>query len=391
MGLYENEMKSTPRLRNPYYIPETPDTEAMESYFIFDNPYKSISKLSNTSSIKKKRRKLPEKHIFATLISCIKNPGRENSMDYSRGGLSSANTPKLSAFIQPPLNRFFIPRPFPAYKKPIDRAPDERVGCRHSGVGSFLKHIQDLYASSANSTSDHKDEAEKSLTRKQLQEEKLAEQVKEYSTCKPSFKSDPFKTIFVGRLPYSVTERQLRREFEVYGVIKSVVVVEKPGTAPTPRGYAFIEFEREKSAKIAYFEADGRKIDGQRRCVVDVERGRTVRGWLPRRLGGGLGGSRKGPAEICNKVSGRDPSLRGSDRKSSRSPPPRSLSPRQPSYRRPVYEGNERKRSRSPKTFHYSYPENPPLRQSSYRDYDKPSYPRRYEPLPHPASRRDYF
>lgn len=80
MGLYENEMKSTPRLRNPYYIPETPDTEAMESYFIFDNPYKSISKLSNTSSIKKKRRKLPEKHIFATLISCIKNPGRESKV-----------------------------------------------------------------------------------------------------------------------------------------------------------------------------------------------------------------------------------------------------------------------------------------------------------------------
>lgn len=41
----------------------------------------------------------------------------------------------------------------------------------------------------------------------------------------------------------------------------------------------------------AYKQADGRKIDG-RRVLVDVERGRTVPNWRPRRLGGGLGTSR---------------------------------------------------------------------------------------------------
>lgn len=34
----------------------------------------------------------------------------------------------------------------------------------------------------------------------------------------------------------------------------------------------------------AYKHADGHKIDG-RRVLVDVERGRTVEGWRPRRLG----------------------------------------------------------------------------------------------------------
>lgn len=34
----------------------------------------------------------------------------------------------------------------------------------------------------------------------------------------------------------------------------------------------------------AYKHADGKKIDG-RRVLVDVERGRTVKGWRPRRLG----------------------------------------------------------------------------------------------------------
>lgn len=38
------------------------------------------------------------------------------------------------------------------------------------------------------------------------------------------------------------------------------------------------------SSTAAYKHADGKKIDG-RRVLVDVERGRTVKGWHPRRLG----------------------------------------------------------------------------------------------------------
>lgn len=34
----------------------------------------------------------------------------------------------------------------------------------------------------------------------------------------------------------------------------------------------------------AYKQADGKKIDGKR-ILVDVERGRTQRGWRPRRYG----------------------------------------------------------------------------------------------------------
>lgn len=55
----------------------------------------------------------------------------------------------------------------------------------------------------------------------------------------------------------------------------------------------------------AYKHADGKKIDG-RRVLVDVERGRTVKGWLPRRLGGGLGGTRRGGPEVNVKHSGRE-------------------------------------------------------------------------------------
>ena len=44
------------------------------------------------------------------------------------------------------------------------------------------------------------------------------------------------------------------------------------------RGYAFIEFEHKNDMKLAYKNADGKKIEGKR-VVVDVERGRTVPTW----------------------------------------------------------------------------------------------------------------
>lgn len=67
------------------------------------------------------------------------------------------------------------------------------------------------------------------------------------------------------------------------------------------RGYAFIEFERERDMKAAYRGADGMRIDN-RRILVDVERGRTHKGWLPRRLGGGLGSTRASPVSTTKHV-----------------------------------------------------------------------------------------
>ncbi|CAF1357405.1 unnamed protein product [Rotaria sp. Silwood1] len=109
---------------------------------------------------------------------------------------------------------------------------------------------------------------------------------------------DPYKTLFVARLNYDTSETKLKREFEIYGKIKSIHLIHDKQTGK-PRGYAFIEYEKESdmhgstSLSAAYKRADGRKIDG-RRVVVDVERGRTVKEWRPRRLGGGLGSTRRG-------------------------------------------------------------------------------------------------
>ncbi|KAG4987913.1 hypothetical protein AAZX31_11G065500 [Glycine max] len=120
----------------------------------------------------------------------------------------------------------------------------------------------------------------------------------------PNVSGDPYKTLFVAKLSYETTESRIKREFESYGPIKRVRLVADKDINK-PRGYAFIEYLHTRDMKAAYKQADGRKIDG-RRVLVDVERGRTVPNWRPRRLGGGLGTTRVGGEEVNQRHSGRE-------------------------------------------------------------------------------------
>ncbi|KAJ6843890.1 U1 small nuclear ribonucleoprotein 70 kDa [Iris pallida] len=134
---------------------------------------------------------------------------------------------------------------------------------------------------------------------------KAAEDLQKYDPSNdPNVTGDPYKTLFVARLNYETTEHQIKREFEAYGPIKRVRLITDKETNK-PRGYAFIEYMHTRDMKTAYKQADGRKLDN-RRVLVDVERGRTVPNWRPRRLGGGLGSTRIGGEDLNQKHSGRE-------------------------------------------------------------------------------------
>lgn len=113
----------------------------------------------------------------------------------------------------------------------------------------------------------------------------------------PSIKgSDPYKTIFVGRIPYDITETELQKHFIKFGQIEKIRIVRerssKNKTIGKSKGYAFIVFVDPLSSKMACKEIGvhrGIEIKG-RICIVDIERSRTVKYFVPRRLGGGLGG-----------------------------------------------------------------------------------------------------
>ncbi|KAG0474351.1 hypothetical protein HPP92_014037, partial [Vanilla planifolia] len=149
--------------------------------------------------------------------------------------------------------------------------------------------------------------------------QKSAEELEQYDPHKdPNVTGDPYKTLFVARLNYETTEHRIKREFEAYGPIKRVRLITDKETNK-PRGYAFIEYMHTRDMKTAYKQADGRKLDN-RRVLVDVERGRTVPNWRPRRLGGGLGSTRVGGEEVNQKHSGREQQLVGSSRPKSEEP-----------------------------------------------------------------------
>jgi U1 small nuclear ribonucleoprotein len=116
---------------------------------------------------------------------------------------------------------------------------------------------------------------------------------------------DAYKTLFVARLSHDTTEDTLKAVFSDFGSVVSVKLVRDSLTGKS-RGYAFVEFESETDLKRAFVDADAKKIDG-RRVLVDVERGRTVSTWLPRRLGGGAGFKRKGAPRDNQNWEGREP------------------------------------------------------------------------------------
>ena len=221
-----------------------------------------------------------------------------------RGG--AAQPPQHQTGLTPLLLRHFKPR------EPIEYMPlpaKAKITQRMTGVA----HLVSEFADPKDDPPPSAPAEAPAARRKRLKEERAAaraaanaEAAKTYDPkSDPNAVGDAYRTLFVGRLSEHADEASLRREFERYGDVRSVRVVEdKEGK---PRGYAFVEFAREDDFKAAYRSANGRRIEGKI-VLVDAERGRTVPGWLPRRLGGGTGG-RPDPARGA-----RDERDRGGDR-----------------------------------------------------------------------------
>lgn len=104
-------------------------------------------------------------------------------------------------------------------------------------------------------------------------------------------KGRPECTVFVSRLSYKTTKDTIRDTFSQYGKLRRFRLVKDIVTG-MPKGYAFIEYEQETSAEEAYREANKMNLDGNI-IFVDFECERLLKGWKPRRLGGGFGGKKE--------------------------------------------------------------------------------------------------
>ncbi|XP_023342083.1 U1 small nuclear ribonucleoprotein 70 kDa [Eurytemora carolleeae] len=214
----------------------------------------------------------------------------------------------MTAFLPPNLLALFAPRDPIPYLPPAEKLPyEKKVTHNYTGIAQYVHLFEDPVDTPAAVEVETREE--KKERRKKEKTEQVAYKLEqEIALWDPNSgkdtTEDPFKTLFIARVNYYTSESKMRREFETYGTIKSIRIVQNVKDGK-PRGYAFIEYESERDMHSAYKHADGKKIDG-RRVLVDVERGRTVKGWLPRRLGGGLGGTRKGGSDVNVRHSGRD-------------------------------------------------------------------------------------
>ncbi|XP_041050594.1 U11/U12 small nuclear ribonucleoprotein 35 kDa protein isoform X1 [Carcharodon carcharias] len=102
---------------------------------------------------------------------------------------------------------------------------------------------------------------------------------------------DPHLTLFVARLNPQTSEEKLKDTFSRFGDIRRLRLVRDIVTGFS-KCYGFIEYKDERSLLKAHRDSNKLVVD-QNEIFVDFELERTLKGWVPRRLGGGLGGKKE--------------------------------------------------------------------------------------------------
>lgn len=89
-------------------------------------------------------------------------------------------------------------------------------------------------------------------------------------------------TIYVGNLPFSANEADLRVLFERHGKVESVKLINDRETG-RPRGFAFVTLGTPEEAKLAIEKMNGADLDGRQLTVNEAR---------PKEEMGGGGGNR---------------------------------------------------------------------------------------------------
>jgi len=88
---------------------------------------------------------------------------------------------------------------------------------------------------------------------------------------------DLSKKLYVGNVPFTATEGDLRTLFEQYGTVEQVSVITDRKTS-RPRGFAFVEMTHLSAADSATRALDGQSVSHGRALRVNEASNRTVFG-----------------------------------------------------------------------------------------------------------------
>ena len=89
-------------------------------------------------------------------------------------------------------------------------------------------------------------------------------------------------SIYVGNLPFSASEEEVRSKFEPFGTVHSVKLISDRDTG-RPRGFGFVEMDQ-GAAQKAIQELNGKDMGGRPLRVNEAQERQ------PRQQGGGRGG-----------------------------------------------------------------------------------------------------
>jgi len=100
----------------------------------------------------------------------------------------------------------------------------------------------------------------------------------------------PVKKLFVGNLPFTVTEDRVRELFQEFGEIQSVTIPTDRETGKS-RGFAFVEMANDDDAEKAIAGVNGKREGGR---ALNVNEARPKESGGGGHRGGGGGGGRGG-------------------------------------------------------------------------------------------------
>ncbi len=98
------------------------------------------------------------------------------------------------------------------------------------------------------------------------------------------------KKLYVGNLPYDVTDADLEQLFNQHGTVQSAQVIQDRMTGRS-KGFGFVEMDNDQEAQAAINELNGKDYGGRALTVNEAKPREPCSGGFG---GGGGGGGRRG-------------------------------------------------------------------------------------------------
>ena len=139
----------------------------------------------------------------------------------------------MAHYLPPAIMRFFQPRPDLEPKPALQMKPARA----QSGVAQFIHRFKDEVPEPVVNETPGEIKAKRKRKRDEEASAKLQEAISAWdpnAAQGEQMTTDGYKTLFVGRLSYEVTEEDLKQEFEYYGNVVKTSLVKVPLPFPPP-------------------------------------------------------------------------------------------------------------------------------------------------------------